>query len=131
MRKSTKFHRRCGSAPSVTQVNKPPRFPGRIIIAIRDNSHLFHLFVAKEFQGRRLASQLWHIAKSNALIAGNPGSFTVNSSLNALAVYESFGFVREGEVQRMHGISFQPMRLSIRNAASRYYRDFARSQEFD
>jgi ribosomal protein S18 acetylase RimI-like enzyme len=27
-------------------------------IALRDNSHLFHLFVAKEFQGKGLANQL-------------------------------------------------------------------------
>jgi GNAT superfamily N-acetyltransferase len=80
-------------------------------VALRNNSHLFHLFVAKAFQGRHLASQLWATAKANALQAGNPGEFTVNSSLIAAPVYERFGFVREGEVQRMHGISFQPMRL--------------------
>ncbi|WOB06857.1 GNAT family N-acetyltransferase [Piscinibacter gummiphilus] len=80
-------------------------------VALRDNSHLFHLFVATAFQGNRLASQLWATAKTDAVQAGNPGEFTVNSSLNAVPVYERFGFVREGEVQRMHGISFQPMRL--------------------
>lgn len=87
------------------------------VVALRDNSHLFHLFVAKAFQGKRLASRLWNIAKAEALRAGNPGEFTVNSSLNAVPVYEKFGFVREGEVQHMHGISFQPMRLSGRNGA--------------
>ena len=80
-------------------------------IALRDNSHLFHLFVAKEFQGKGLANQLWSAAKAKALEAGNSGEFTVNSSLNAVPVYEKFGFVRQGEVQRMHGISFHPMRL--------------------
>ncbi|MBX3628150.1 MAG: GNAT family N-acetyltransferase [Rhizobacter sp.] len=80
-------------------------------IALRDNSHLFHLFVAKEFQGKGLATQLWSTAKAKALGAGNPGEFTVNSSLNAVPVYERFGFVRQGEVQRMHGIAFQPMGL--------------------
>jgi GNAT superfamily N-acetyltransferase len=81
------------------------------VIALRDSSHLFHLFVAKPFQGKRLASQLWSIVKSEASQAGNPGEFTVNSSLNAMPVYEKFGFVRQGEVQSMHGICFQPMRL--------------------
>ncbi|WOB06907.1 GNAT family N-acetyltransferase [Piscinibacter gummiphilus] len=80
-------------------------------IALRDNSHLFHLFVAKAFQGKHLASQLWGVAKTEALRDGNPGEFTVNSSLSAVPVYERFGFVRQGEVQRMHGISFQPMSL--------------------
>ena len=81
-------------------------------VAVRDNSHLFHLFVAKSFQGRRLASQLWGEAKMKALQTGNPGVFTVNSSLNAVPVYEAFGFRCQGEVQRMHGISYQPMRLT-------------------
>jgi GNAT superfamily N-acetyltransferase len=81
------------------------------VVALRDNAHLFHLFVAKAFQGKRLASQLWKVVKTEALQAGNPGVFTVNSSLNAVPVYEKFGFVRHGEVQHMHGISFQPMQL--------------------
>ncbi|WP_263769332.1 GNAT family N-acetyltransferase [Propionivibrio soli] len=80
-------------------------------VALRDNSHLFHLFVAKAFQGKRLASELWSVAKAEARQRGNPGDFTVNSSLNAVPVYEKFGFVRQGNVQHMHGISFQPMRL--------------------
>lgn len=79
------------------------------VVALRDNAHLFHLFVAKPFQGMGLASQLWSIVKSDALRAGNPGEFTVNSSLNAVPAYERFGFVRNGAVQHVHGISFQPM----------------------
>jgi GNAT superfamily N-acetyltransferase len=93
-------------------------------IALRDNSHLFHLFVAKEFQGKGLATQLWSMAKAKALEAGNPGEFTVNSSLNAVPVYKRFGFVRQGEVQSMHGISFQPMRLrSGQNGAQPFHRE--------
>ena len=89
------------------------RSQGRIagVIALRDNSHLFHLFVAKSCQGMRLSSQLWSLVKSKARQAGNPGEFTVNSSLNAVAVYEKFGFVPRGETQKMHGIAFQPMHL--------------------
>lgn len=81
------------------------------VVALRDNSHLFHLFVAKAFQGIRLASRLWSTIKSEALAAGNPGEFTVNSSLNAVPVYEKFGFIRRDEIQYMHGIAFQPMQL--------------------
>jgi GNAT superfamily N-acetyltransferase len=81
------------------------------VVAVRDNAHLFHLFVAKPYQGRGLASTLWGVAKRAALQAGNPGEFTVNSSLNAVPIYERFGFSRRGEVQRMHGVAFQPMHL--------------------
>ncbi|MGY4827677.1 GNAT family N-acetyltransferase [Sphaerotilaceae bacterium SBD11-9] len=81
------------------------------VVALRDNAHLFHLFVAEPFQGRGLARRLWSLVEAEARKAGNPGRFTVNASLNAVPVYERFGFVRVGEIQHMHGITFQPMRL--------------------
>ena len=84
------------------------------VVALRDNSHLFHLFVAKPLQGTGLARRLWNVVKTNAMATGNPGQFTVNSSLNAVPIYEKFGFVRKGDVQYMHGISFQPMQLQCR-----------------
>jgi len=80
------------------------------VVALRDNAHLFHLFVAQAFQGRGLATRLWQLVQSEARRAGNPGAFTVNASLNAVPLYEKFGFAREGEVQRVHGVAFQPMR---------------------
>jgi hypothetical protein len=41
---------------------------------------------------------------------GNPGRYTVHSSLGAVPVYERFAFVATGPVITKHGISFQPMR---------------------
>lgn len=88
------------------------------VVALRDNSHLFHLFVAEPFQGQGLGSKLWQMVKAGALQSGNPGKFTVNSSLNALPVYEKFGFVASGPVVQTHGVKFQPMQLSqAHNAA--------------
>ena len=81
------------------------------VVALRDNAHLFHLFVAKPYQGLGLARRLWQVVQAEALQAGNPGRFTVNASLNAVPVYERFGFLRQREVQRVHGIAFQPMSL--------------------
>ena len=40
------------------------------------------------------------------------GEFTVNASLVAVPAYRAFGFVAQGGPQRMHGITFQPMRLT-------------------
>ncbi len=82
------------------------------VVALRDNSHLFHLFVAEPFQGQGLGHQLWHMVKAAAIQSGNPGKFTVNASLNALSMYEKFGFVANGSVVQTHGIAFQPMQLS-------------------
>ena len=88
------------------------------VVALRDNSHLFHLFVAKPYQGQGLGSRLWQVVKTRAIQAGNPGKFTVNSSLNALPVYEKLGFIPSGPVVQTHGVTFQPMQLGqAHNAA--------------
>ena len=83
------------------------------VVALRDNSHLFHLFVAEPLQGHGLGRKLWQMVEARAIQSGNPGKFTVNSSLNALPVYEKFGFVPSGPVVKTHGVAFQPMQLSL------------------
>lgn len=88
------------------------------VVAVRDNSHLLHLFVTPAFQGQGVARQLWRRAHEQALLAGNPGRFTVNSSLSAVAVYERFGFVANGPTIAKHGISFQPMLLVVDRSSS-------------
>ena len=79
--------------------------------AIRKPRHLHHLFVAPAHHGRGIGRQLWLAARDAALAAGNPGEFTVNASLNAVPVYERFGFERFGTPQQANGLIFQPMRL--------------------
>ncbi len=79
------------------------------MVALRDNQHLFHLFVAPTYHGTGLARRLWEVVRNAAVAKGNPGDFTVNSSLNAVVVYSKFGFIPTSEVKQMHGISFQPM----------------------
>jgi len=81
-------------------------------IAIRDGSHLFHLFVERSHQRQGLARRLWERALQELIAPGTDGGFTVNSSLSAVPVYEAFGFVTAGSIQREHGISFLPMRRS-------------------
>ena len=80
-------------------------------IAMRDLSHLFHLFVHSSYQGKKLASKLWQRASHHAAAQGHTGSFTVNSSRNAVPVYERFGFTAKGEIVEMHGIAFLPMQM--------------------
>lgn len=82
-------------------------------IALRDVSHVFHLFVAREHQRLGVARRLWLEAKAKAREVAAPKHFTVNSSLLAVPVYRSFGFEPAGEVASVHGISFLPMRLTI------------------
>jgi len=79
-------------------------------IAIRDGSHLFHLFVGRAHQGHGLARFLWQQALRELCIPNSDGAFTVNSSLSAVPIYEAFGFAAAGSTQRVDGISFLPMR---------------------
>jgi len=79
-------------------------------IAIRDGSHLFHLFVARSHQRQGIARRLWERSLLCLCTPGSDGGFTVNSSLSAVPVYQAFGFVSAGTVQSVHGISFLPMR---------------------
>ena len=78
-------------------------------IAIRDESHLFHLFVERAHQRQGLARRLWGQALRELGASSSRGAFTVNSSLLAVPVYRAFGFVPSGTTKSVHGISFLPM----------------------
>lgn len=79
-------------------------------IAIRDGSHLYHLFVERSHQCQGIARRLWERARRELRASERTESFTVNSSLSAVPVYQAFGFFPTGSIQREHGITFQPMR---------------------
>ncbi len=81
------------------------------VVAVRDNNHLFHLFVAAPHQRAGIARMLWNHARERARQRGNPGRFTVNASLIAVEAYERLGFRRCGDVAQAHGIAFVPMRF--------------------
>ncbi|MDZ3824500.1 MAG: GNAT family N-acetyltransferase [Pseudoxanthomonas sp.] len=84
-------------------------------IALRDGSHLFHLFVAAPHQRTGVARMLWQRARD---LAGQeqPGgivAFTVNASPGAVAAYRAFGFRPAGDLVERDGIRFLPMRLTV------------------
>jgi GNAT superfamily N-acetyltransferase len=83
------------------------------VVAVRNNSHLQHLYVVPSFQGRGVGKCLWEAARDQAVAAGNERQFTVNASLNAVPFYKRMGFVVEGDVTLMGGLRFQPMKLSL------------------
>lgn len=79
-------------------------------IAMRESSHIQHLFVRREYQRQGVARHLWESARSMVPV---PEFFTVNSSLRAAAVYAAFGFKPSGDVVSRHGVSVVPMRLDV------------------
>lgn len=83
------------------------------VVGMRENSHLYHLLVSEEHQGKGLSRELWELAKNKCLSKGNPGKFTVNSSNNAVGVYEAFGFKRTSAMEESNGVLYNPMLLEI------------------
>jgi GNAT superfamily N-acetyltransferase len=83
------------------------------VIAVRDTTHLFHLFVATEHQRVGLAKKLWQQVLGTLHSNGYHGPVTVNSSLSAQPVYERFGFLPTGSVTQADGIAFIPMSFTI------------------
>lgn len=75
------------------------------VIALRDHSHLYHLFVRTDAHRQGFARQLWEHARSRS----SSCAFTVNSSLPAIPVYERFGFVATSAPQSKNGLSYVPM----------------------
>ncbi len=74
-------------------------------ICLKDQTHVYHLFVAERFQGQGVARALWN----RALTLTGGEVITVRSSLHAVPVYTSFGFITSGNAGRIAGIAFQPM----------------------
>jgi GNAT superfamily N-acetyltransferase len=80
------------------------------VVAVRDNSHLFHLFIKETLHRQGLGRRLWELARDEAMANGNPGSFTVNSAGRATGLYLRLGFVPAGEPIEHDGIVDVPMR---------------------
>ena len=83
------------------------------VVGMKENSHLYHLFVAEGFQRRGIARKLWQVAMKECLEKGNPGEFTVNSSSYAQGAYEKLGFVSVSGPMEKGGVVFFPMKLII------------------
>ncbi|HEY9102827.1 GNAT family N-acetyltransferase [Chitinimonas sp.] len=79
------------------------------VLAVRDGSHLFHLFIAPAWQGRGLGARVLTQAMARVL-AAHP-RMTVNASLNAISFYAKAGFVPVGEQVAQDGVAFLPMAL--------------------
>lgn len=86
------------------------------VAALRDNTHLFSLYVGQPWHGQGVGRRLWEVVRDEALARGNPGSFTVNASAFAAGMYRRLGFTAVGPWAEMHGIRFLPMRLDLESA---------------
>lgn len=83
------------------------------VIAVKDNRHMFHLFVDKDHHKKGIAKLLWDHISRDSIESGKTDKFTLNSTSYALPVYERWGFNVTDEQQTRHGISFTPMELIV------------------
>ncbi|MBC3882876.1 GNAT family N-acetyltransferase [Undibacterium sp. LX40W] len=83
------------------------------VAALRDTSHIYHLFVASEFHGKGYGRVLWQHLCQHAKQLGSVTRLTVNSSTYAEKMYRHFGFEPTAEKQVMHGLAFIPMQITL------------------
>lgn len=76
-------------------------------ISIKNQSHIYHLFVVEKHQGKGVAKELWN----HVLSKQSTRNYTVRSSLFAVPVYQSFGFTITEPASSKDGIGFQAMEL--------------------
>ena len=91
------------------------------VISIKENYHLFHLFVSPDWQKKGIGKQLWFNFLSfleeniDHKVPQNQGPFiTVNSSTLAIPFYTKLGFVKSQPKQTKKGVTFTPMTFSLK-----------------
>lgn len=80
------------------------------MIEIRDSQHICFFFTEHEYQNKGIGAQL--LEEAERLCTGSD-SMTVNSSPNAVKIYEAMGFSATGPEQTKNGIRFIPMRKPL------------------
>jgi GNAT superfamily N-acetyltransferase len=86
-------------------------------IGVNGEPRIVHLFVAENFHRRGIARALWESAKTEltgAVPAGEEQKVLVRSSLYAVAAYERLGFLAYGPTTEGVGVTYVPMRTTIR-----------------
>ncbi len=75
------------------------------VVGVRNGTHLFSLYVAPMMQRRGLARRLWNHVKERS-DSRSAAAFTVNSSTNAVGIYERFGFEVTGGTVDADGVVY-------------------------
>ncbi|WP_076421203.1 GNAT family N-acetyltransferase [Colwellia sp. UCD-KL20] len=78
-------------------------------LALKNNSHLYHLFVSESYQGKGISRCLWNHALTKCV----SDIYTLRSSLFAVPIYKKFGFKAVGDAREKDGIGYQSMELRV------------------
>lgn len=83
------------------------------VLGIHGGNRIQHLFVDEGYQRRGIATALWNGAQGSL---SDSRRIAVRSSLNAVPVYERFGFAVSGPVVNEPGLAYVPMDLPGKDA---------------
>jgi GNAT superfamily N-acetyltransferase len=81
------------------------------VVGVRDNEHLSHNFVDKNWHRQGISNHLWKLVSAECVRRGSCGSFNLNASTYAISVYERWGFRITGSRSHEYGLAFTPMEL--------------------
>jgi ribosomal protein S18 acetylase RimI-like enzyme len=84
------------------------------VVALRGNTHLFHMFVPAALHRQGIGRQLWQAARAQAIAAGNADVITVNASNYAVPMYRNLGFEETAARIEEHGIAYTPMQYEMK-----------------
>ncbi len=79
------------------------------VIVVKPPAHLYHLFVRTDLHRTGVGKKLFVIADDWSVSTSGVRLATVNSSLNAIRVYNRLGFDTAGPVVETEGVRHQPM----------------------
>jgi GNAT superfamily N-acetyltransferase len=83
------------------------------VVATRDDTHLYLLFVDTPYQRRGIAQALWQVALAACVEASQPSRITVNASAFAAPVYLRLGFATTGPEELRDGVITTPMAFVV------------------
>lgn len=71
------------------------------VAAVRDDSHVFQLFVGTRYQGQGIARKLWDRLRRDCVRRAGTRAFTLNAAPGAVPVYLHMGFVIDHDPARV------------------------------
>jgi GNAT superfamily N-acetyltransferase len=73
------------------------------VSAVRNDSHVFQLFVGTRYQGQGIARQLWERLRRDCVRRAGTRVFTLNAAPGAVPVYLNMGFEIDHDPTRPRG----------------------------